>query len=847
MEVEMLDSCSERISWNFELNVIKEYLSRFYRSEFACLREYVANAIAAQHAAGVDDPVYVEITPERIVVEDRGTGISRQKFKEVFMWFGRSGNAELEGVQGRFGLGAKSFMMLTGDTGKVVMKTRSRETGETYTAVLTTTGAEIVEDEGKEDFSTRFEIYPESPLSPEKLSEFYNGVARHFDFSRIPVHVRACSDEPFAVYLTGKEKHVERMEDVSYYGTPVKYVENVFGVQNHEIEIMENNEVYELGILKTIPYGEIKSWSRERSAVVVGDVVVDKAVSEKNLFLRIKAEDGREVEIKTLGMRVKAPEPLPNRDEYRGLEDFIRVARLLYRVMQFKNKGYDRYLNSSPVKLASLGSKLDNLRQAVESVKEGAIKGWREYDERLLQAIERALPGFAGLERTLQILLTELPAYGVWGYVRANGRRDTVTVARVLLERHTSKVGYVRKRPDARKEQVMEEEDVYAVYTEDPAIIEFLEKNGVKEVKVRDRKTRVKVYSAWGSFEGGDAEYVGFESLIYRWNGGIFIYAERVSDLKGKYLPPCKVVVGSKKLYTKLKEVFGDFVMTYDEFEKTITETTLVTDGYDVMPLSEAMGRRVFSVVETTDTELLPLIGDVFGGVFAFVDVTDYGYAEKIFGGRKLEEWFKERWRDILQSWRIANITEERRKVAEMLHLLLTHGKDYTSIHKDLVEMACGYAGVKGRTVEELKELAKPHVERIVEKYGTLELGRFPIKAFMYRAFTYRGPVENELDGITASVRLVNPIIPSFTYGLAGEAGEEVRKLRELQDRLGIFGALVWHAENGGTLDKDGKAVMAEEIVRKHLPAFVRSKEDWGVLVKLAPRVSKRLALAALI
>ena len=324
---------AEKVSWNFELNVIKEYLSKFYNSDFACLREYIANAIAAQHRAGVADPIYVEISPERIVVEDSGIGISKRKFKKIFMWFGRSENKDIEGVQGKFGLGAKSFMMLTGDAGKVIMKTRSRETSEAYSAILTSTGAEIIDDGGKEDYGTRFEVYPEEPLTAEKVGKFYEEVAEHFDFSRIPVHIKAYADEPFEARIAGYELNVVKVDSKKMFTENVKLIEAVFGMQNHRVEIIEDNEVYELGILETVPYHELRWSSRDRTAVVVGDVLVDRGSSKPGFFLRIKVEDGRTV--KVMGIDVKAPEPLPNRDGYRGLEEFLKVVKLLYEIRLF--------------------------------------------------------------------------------------------------------------------------------------------------------------------------------------------------------------------------------------------------------------------------------------------------------------------------------------------------------------------------------------------------------------------------------------------------------------------------------------------------------------------------------
>lgn len=833
-----------RFAWNFELSVVKDYLSRFYSEPFACLREYVANAIAAQMRAGVYDPIYVEITPERIVVEDKGIGISKETFRDVFMWFGRSENREVEGVQGRLGLGAKSFMMLTGDRGKVIMKTRSMMTGEAYTAVLTSTGAEIIDDEGKSSHGTRFEIYLEKPLMTERrypydwsLGHFYRELCRRFEFSRIPIHIIVRSDEPFDVETTRNEICVAWVNEDGATKSDLKAraLEAFIGIQNYEIEVIEANEVYEL----------CRADEKTGDAVVVGDVVVKRSTWDgSNKLLRIKIEDGREVEI--TGVKVRAPEPLPNRDGYRGLDEFVRLITLKLRVERFREE-YGRYLELSPRELAMVGeTTLRELKKAIESVREGTRVSYDTYSEELLAAVERELPGFSELKRTVELLTRELPAYGAWGYVKGNGKRATVTVADVLRhQERTSKVGYTRKRPSKRKEVVMDEEGIYAVYTEDPAVIEFLEKNGVEEVKLKDTKTRIKVYTHFHTrFSGDSMEYMPLESFIHEWSGGIIIYAQKVSELKDKCLPPCKVVVGSKGLYRKLKEVFGDFVMTYDEWTEFVQNTTIVTDGYEVMTLKEATdsGKTTPNLVETTYTELIPILRrGVNSSLLTFVDVTDYTYARDIHGAKELEAWFED-WHGISPPWRNANIADRlNRKAADAICLLLAHGKDYSSIHKDLIRLAYSYTDIEmGRTHEELKEQAIPIVDKIVEKYGTLRLGKLPIEVLL-RAYP-----DVDVPLTAEGVRLINPLLPPYTYEMANNW--DVRNLYELQRRFRLFGALIHHAENNGKLTgDDGTEMYAKELVKKYLPIFTHEKNDWILLAKHAPRISKKMALAALI
>jgi len=208
------------------------------------------------------------------------------------MWFGRSENRDVSGVQGMFGLGAKYFMMLTGEKGKMIMKTRSRETDEAYSTILTSYGAEIIDDGGKKDYGTRFEIYPEEPLSSRMINSFVNEIRVLFDFSRIPIELLTVSEDGDRIELS-------------------------VGVHNHEIEMLEENEIYEIGILKTVPAHESwRSWRHDKYAIVLGDVLAKRLMYSppQGFFLRIKVEDSRMVNI--LGREVRTPVPTPNRDDF---------------------------------------------------------------------------------------------------------------------------------------------------------------------------------------------------------------------------------------------------------------------------------------------------------------------------------------------------------------------------------------------------------------------------------------------------------------------------------------------------------------------------------------------------
>jgi len=793
----------EKVVWNFELNVVKEYLSKFYSSNFACIREYVANAIAAQFKADVNDPIKVEIYPDRIIIEDNGIGISKKTFKEVFMWFGRSENRNIIGVQGMFGLGAKSFMMLTGEKGKMIMKTRSRETDEAYSAILTSYGAEIIDNGVKEDYGTRFEIYPEEPLSSRTISSFVNEIRELFDFSRIPIELLAVLEDGDRIELS-------------------------IGVHNHEIEMLEENEIYEIGILKTVPAHESwRSWRHDKYAIVLGDVLAKRLMYSppQGFFLRIKVEDGRMVNI--LGREVRTPVPTPNRDDFKeGHRDFTTLMELKYRLILFK-RDFSKFLHMSAQDLSSYSSKqLEELQKALNRIH----SYWESYSD----AIEREIPRFLSLKRTVDLLLTELPAYGVWGGTRRNGRRIMVLCKDVIYLAATGrKTGYLKRRPNSKKELDLEDAGIHAVYVDNPAIIEFLEKNGVKEVNLSRERTvkRIKVYRI-GNFERDGPHYYTKEELLNEvLEGKPIIYAEKVTDVPESGFPYGYLVVGSKKFYKELKEVLRDLVITYDEWLEFVKESTLVTDGYSVKTLKQIENDYILVEAPSNLIPLLPVVRKVVGEVYAVLDVTNTGYAKELFAVEEFVKWFLSRY----SSSRFRSDLEQLLFIIFNEYEVLRH----SNLLRDLINIACKYAGVeKGKTVEELEEDAKLIIKGIVEKYGRLGLGK------------YETAVE-EHTILLEDVAFPNPCIPESTIEKAGD--EELIGLIRLKNLFGEMGLLIHHAEKGGSVrTADGCEITNEEL-REIIERWIEMRKDsfrdweWKALASYAPNVTGLLTLAMLI
>ena len=135
------------------------------------------------------------------------------------------------------------------------------------------------------------------------------------------------------------------------------------------------------------------------------------------------------------------------------------------------------------------------------------------------------------------------------------------------IEREIPRFLSLKRRPNSKKELDLEDAGIHAVYVDNPAIIEFLEKNGVKEVNLSRERIlrRLKVYRI-GNFERDGPHYYTKEELLNEvLEGKPIIYAEKVTDVPESGYPYGYLVVGSKKLYRELKEALGDLTMTYNK------------------------------------------------------------------------------------------------------------------------------------------------------------------------------------------------------------------------------------------------------------------------------------------
>jgi len=217
IELETADFDSNFIPYQIEYGVVMDQLSKIYKSWKSTIREYIANAESACMSASKLDPDYIpeiNITynPEHclLTIEDNGIGLSKKMFMEVFRYFGRSRNAFDPTISGMFGLGAKSFIMLVGDKGSMVIHTRSRETDECYKMYARKVGFDVLPNEYR-GYGTSFTFVHDPTFNKLQVIKAIGDYSRYV---RVPVNF-TITGSPVTVENTDRQyPHTNQPETV---------------------------------------------------------------------------------------------------------------------------------------------------------------------------------------------------------------------------------------------------------------------------------------------------------------------------------------------------------------------------------------------------------------------------------------------------------------------------------------------------------------------------------------------------------------------------------------------------------------------------------------------------------
>ena len=201
IQVKTTEFDSGFIPFEIEYGVVMDQLSKIYKSWKSTIREYIANAESACMSASKLDPGYIpqiniDYNPGNgvLTIADNGVGMSKKIFTEVFRYFGRSRNAFDPTISGMFGLGAKSFVMLVGDKGSMVLHTKSRETGECYKMYARKVGFDVLPHEDR-GYGTSFTFIHDPGFNQ---LEVLKAIAEFSRYVRVPVNL-VISGEPVKV------------------------------------------------------------------------------------------------------------------------------------------------------------------------------------------------------------------------------------------------------------------------------------------------------------------------------------------------------------------------------------------------------------------------------------------------------------------------------------------------------------------------------------------------------------------------------------------------------------------------------------------------------------------------
>lgn len=148
-------------------DVLKRLSVDVYEDRLSGYRELITNATSAVRESidegYIDDNegiinVEIDTSENKLIIEDNGIGISKERLDNVVTNIGSSTSREDIDKTGQYGMGFLSAFKLTGFDGGFKMITKSRDTGESYEGFWTNEGFNLYNEDIDTSYGTRFEI-----------------------------------------------------------------------------------------------------------------------------------------------------------------------------------------------------------------------------------------------------------------------------------------------------------------------------------------------------------------------------------------------------------------------------------------------------------------------------------------------------------------------------------------------------------------------------------------------------------------------------------------------------------------------------------------------------------------
>ncbi|WP_202320370.1 SNARE domain-containing protein [Archaeoglobus neptunius] len=514
-----------------------------------------------------------------------------------------------------------------------------------------------------------------------------------------------------------------------------------------------------------------------------GDVVVNGvSLSFSPLPSRLVAKVEGQVDVITIhGVEVRLPNIVtPDCTDLRALS-IIADAKDIIEELELSKDWLKELTRLTESRLTRVRETLDRLTRTVKE------------NPKFTSMAEVLVPHYAEMLEAIEILLTEVTYYG---YARerlslSNGRAPLVHILNV------NNNGYVRKRLTAPECRVLSTEKRTVVYVDDPRLIRFLEKMGVKEVSVR-KPNLIATYAP--KFTGLEkAKYYDLHGLAHfaLTTRTLVVYTDKITSLKDESFPPTVVIIKRNKKLKELKAILGELLVSYEDYTKMTKKLTLVTDGKKVYTLSELPDSKKYYLISDNRTELLPYLNKI-ARVYAVLPFCNWrGISIKTFVDRT-KAWSKVR----------HFLNEE---AADLLRIIINSeiAPILNPSYKHLVRLLEEVSGIeKGLSIREITEAEKEKIRSIAESVGILRLGQ----------------VSEKLTGLaetTNGLPVINPLLPPEMIATS----EKLRDLRDLQLYLKYEGSAIFAGMDHLAKDVEALPEDVKKVVSKYTRDTARAKE----------------------